>query len=279
VELIFSSWGMPLLSPAHLDRLPALKAVFYAAGSVRDFARPLLERGITVVSAWQANAVPVAEFTQAQIMLAAKGYFRNSRAFRCPAGYSDAPRGRGIFGEKVSILGAGAIGRKVIDLLRPYNLCVLVFDPFLPQEEAVKLGVRQVSLEAAFAEGYIVSNHLANLPETRRMLHRGLFQSMRQDATFINTGRGATVDEQGMIEVLTQRPDITALLDVTLPEPPVGGSPLYTLPNVHLSTHIAGSIEDERVRLADYCIEDFRAWRQGEPLCHAVTMQMLKTMA
>jgi phosphoglycerate dehydrogenase-like enzyme len=279
VEVIFSTWGMPELTPAHLDRLPALKALFYAAGTVRSFALPFLERGVTVVSAWQANAVPVAEFTQAQILLAAKGYFPNARGFRSPAYYQAAFRGRGNFGEKVSLLGAGAVGRKLIELLRPFNLRLLVFDPFLTPENAAELEVRQVSLEAAFSEGYIVSNHLADLPETRGMLHRRLFESMRQDATFINTGRGMTVDEEAMIEVLRLRPDVTALLDVTQQEPPAEGSPLYSLPNVHLSTHIAGSHADEVVRLADYCIEDFRAWSRGQPLRYQVSMQMMKTMA
>jgi phosphoglycerate dehydrogenase-like enzyme len=279
VEIIFSTWGMPLLTPARLDQLPALKAVFYAAGTVRGFAGPLLERGITVVSAWQANAVPVAEFTQAQILLAAKGYFRNTRAFRAPAAFQTAFRGRGNFGEKIALLGAGAIGRKLIDLLRPFNLRLLVFDPFLPPDEAAELDVRKVSLEEAFAEAYVVSNHLADLPETRNMLHRALFERMRRDATFINTGRGWTVDEEAMLEVLALRPDLTALIDVTQVEPPREGSLFYSLPNVHLSTHIAGSIEDERVRLADYCIQDFRAWRRGEPLRYRVSMEMMKTMA
>jgi len=279
VEVIFTTWGMPVLTTVHLDRLPALKALFYAAGSVRGFAGPLLDRGITVVSAWQANAVPVAEFTQAQILLATKGYFRNSHGFRSPEGFHTVFRGHGNFGEKVAILGAGAIGRRVIELLRAQKLQVLVFDPFLSPDQAAGLGVRQVSLEAAFSEGYVVSNHLANLPETEHMLHRHLFESMRPDATFINTGRGITVDEKGMIEVLKLRADITALLDVTEPEPPVAGSPLYSLPNVHLSTHIAGSISDERVRMADYCIEDFLSWRRGESLRYVVSMQMMKTMA
>jgi len=279
IEVIFATWGMPALTPAQLDRLPALKAVFYAAGSVRPFAGPLLERGIIVVSAWQANAIPVAEFTLAQILLAAKGYFRNSREFRSPADFRTAFRGHGNFGETVSILGAGAIGRKLIYLLHPFHLRLLVFDPFLPAGAAAELKVECVSLERTFAEGYVVTNHLANVPETVGMLHCGLFESMRQDATFINTGRGATVDEAGMIEALGRRPDITALLDVTQGEPPAEGSPLYALPNVHLSTHIAGSIQQERVRMADYCIQDFRAWARGEPMRYAVSMEMMKTMA
>ena len=279
VEVIFSTWGMPPLTPAQLDKMPALKAVFYAAGSVRAFAGPFLARHITVVSAWQANAVPAAEFALAQILLATKGYFRNSRALRAPVDFQTAFRGNGNFCEKIALLGAGAIGRKLVTLLRPYHLQLLVFDPFLPAGQAQEMGVRQVSLEEAFSEAYVVSNHIADLPETAAMLHRGLFECMRPDATFINTGRGRTVDEQALIEVLAARPDITALLDVTEPEPPAEGSPLYSLPNVHLSTHIAGSIGHERIRMADYCIQDFRAWLQGENLRYAVTTEMLKTMA
>src|SRR4051812_38173017 len=69
VEAIFSTWGMPMLEAKHLEQMPALRAVFYAAGTVKSFADPLLERDILVVSSWMANAIPVAEFTLAQILL------------------------------------------------------------------------------------------------------------------------------------------------------------------------------------------------------------------
>ena len=75
---------------------------------------------------------------------------------------------------------------------------------------------------------------------------------MRSDATFINTGRGAQVIERDLIAVLADWPGLTAFLDVTWPEPPEKESPLYALPNVSLSSHIAGSINDEVVRMADY---------------------------
>ncbi|MGB8353200.1 MAG: hydroxyacid dehydrogenase, partial [Chthoniobacteraceae bacterium] len=241
VEAIFTTWGMPCLTPEQLDSMPSLRAVFFAGGSVQSFARPLLERGIIVVSAWQANAVPVAEFTLAQILLAAKGYFRNTHAYKSPENRDLAFRGRGNFGETISILGAGAIGGKVIELLQPFNLRVIVFDPFLDEDRAALLGVEKVSLQAAFERGYVVSNHLAGVPETEQLLNHDLLSRMRPDATFINTGRGSTANEAGMIRVLQARPDITALLDVTELEPPPEGSPLYSLPNVHLTTHIAGS--------------------------------------
>jgi phosphoglycerate dehydrogenase-like enzyme len=225
------------------------------------------------------NAIPVAEFTLAQILLSTKGYFCNTREYNHPAAHKTAFIGTGNFGETVALLGAGAIGRRVIELLRPFHLKIIVFDPFLSDDDAAELGVEKVSLQAAFERAFVVSNHLANLPETVGMLHGGLFESMRPHATFINTGRGATVDEPAMISVLQKRPDLTALLDVTFPDIPAENSPLFSAPNIQLSTHIAGSNGDEFVRLADCCIEEFLAWRSGAPLRYSVSLAMLEKMA
>ncbi|WP_395088835.1 hydroxyacid dehydrogenase [Armatimonas sp.] len=278
LEVIFSTWGMPCLTESQLDALPSLRAVFYAAGSVQSFARPLLERGITVVSAWQANAVPVSEFTLAQILLATKGYFRNTWEFH-DVKTRTAFRGPGSYGEEVALLGVGAIGRRVIALLKPFALKVLVFDPFLSEEDAVALGVEKVSLDAAFSRGFVVSNHLANNPQTVAMLTGAHFAKLRPGAVFINTGRGQTVIESELVAVLKIRPDLTALLDVTWPEPCPSDSGLWELPSVRLSSHIAGSVNDETRRMADWCLDEFECWQAGETLRYAVTLEMLETMA
>lgn len=279
LEVIFSTWGMPTLSAQELERLPSLRAVFYAAGSVQGFARPLLERDITLVSAWHANAVPVAEFTLAQILLAGKAYWRNTQDCRAPDGWRQAARGPGNFGGAVAVLGAGAVGRALIRLLGHVTLKVLVFDPFLSDAEAAALGAEPVTLAEAFTRGQVVTNHLANKPETVKMLGESLFGRMPEGAAFINTGRGATVDEDALIRVLRVRPDLTALLDVTDPEPPAAGSSLYALPNVHLTSHIAGALGDEVVRMADLCLREFDAWQAGEALPAQVTLDMLDHLA
>lgn len=281
VEVLFSTWGMDEDFARSLAALPRLKAFFYAAGSVRHFARPLLERNITLVSAWAANAVPVAQFTLAQILLSLKGYFRNAREAKLPANRGRALEAAapGIFDETVALLGCGMVGRRVADLLRPFGLDVAVYDPFLADETAAELGVRKVPLEEAFASAMVVSNHLADLPPTRGLLGRAQFAALRPGATFINTGRGATVSEPELAEVLRVRPDLTALLDVTHPEPPAADSIWYALENAHLSSHIAGSNGNEVVRMADYCLEEFRSWREGRPLRYKVTAGMLDNMA
>lgn len=281
LQAIFSTWGMPAIGEAELDQMPNLKAVFYAAGSVKGFATPFLERGIIVSSAWAANGVAVAEFCLGQILLACKGYFRNTRDCRNPEKNNQtmAFHGRGTYGETIAIIGAGQIGRKLIELLRPFQLKIVVVDPYLSNQEAKEMKVAKVSMEQAFREAYVVSNHLPNLPDLQKVLDGKLFESMRQNATFINTGRGAQVNESEMIDVLEKRPDLMALLDVTDPEPAPAGSKFYELPNVQLSSHLAGTHNDEVVRMADTMIEEFKRWKNGKPLKYNVSLDMLKRMA
>lgn len=269
VEVIFSTWGMMNFTPEQLDRMPNLKAVFYAAGATDYFARPLLARGIRVFSAWLANAIPVAEFTVAQILLSMKNYFSHTAALKSKDKWERSSIGPGAYGETVALIGAGAISAKVQELLKNYNLNVIV----IPSRKER----RTISLEEAFRTAYVVSNHLPNREDNQKVLTKEMFASMRQGATFINTGRGAQVDEVGMCEVLKERPDLTALLDVTCPEPPEDDSPLYQLPNVHLSAHIAGSFNDEFHRMPDFMIDEFKRYIAGEEARYEVTEKVLMT--
>ncbi len=273
-EAIFSCWGMPKLTTAQIERMPKLKAVFYAGGSVNGFAGSYIERGIAVCNAVDANAIPVAEFCLAQILLACKGVYHNSQLCRRgPWKQSEMPVGRGVYGETVALVGIGAISRHLLRLLKPFNLRIIAVSGYLSKhpELAAEMGIAKlVTIEEAFQQGYVVSNHLPDKAENKKSLTKEHFASMRKGATFINTGRGAQVDEAGMIEALKTRPDLTALLDVQYPEPPEAGSELYSLPNVHMTSHIAGSTNDEVRRMADFMIEDFQRYSNGEKLRYAV---------
>ncbi|MBC8136434.1 MAG: hydroxyacid dehydrogenase [Fibrella sp.] len=278
-DMLFSTWGMPLWTSEQLEELPRLKVVFYAAGSVQGFARPLLDRGVRVVSGWRANAIPVAEFVLSQILLANKGYFRNIREHRGGATFQTAYRGAGNYDATVALLGAGAITRMLIGLLKPFRLRVLVYDPYISAEDAAWLGVECVSLETAFARADVVSNHLPDKDETAGLLRADLFNRLRLGATFINTGRGRTVNEAELEGTMRSRADLTALLDVTHPEPTSEDAPLLKLGNVLVSTHIAGSIGNEIQRLADYCVEEMERYVRSERFQHEVTMEMLDHLA
>ena len=282
-EFVFSTWGMPIFSEEEIKKyLPNLKCVFYGAGTVQSFARPFLDRGVKVFSAWAANAVPVAEFTVAQIILSNKGYFLTNRLYHSSGNKAakDAfNKCNGNYGETVGIIGAGMIGKLVIRMLKQYRLKALVFDPFLSDEKAKELGVEKCELPELFERAFVVSNHLANNEQTKGMLSYDLFHRMRENAVFINTGRGAQVVEDDLVRVLQERPDITALLDVTCPEPPVEEHKFYTLPNCLLTPHIAGSAGDEVSRMGEYMLEECGKYLIGEPCKYEVTHKMLETMA
>ena len=280
---VFSTWGMPEMTEQEIrSRLPNLKCVFYAAGTVQKFARPFLNCGVRVFSAWAANAVPVAEYTVAQIVLAGKGFYQvsaigNEEEYR--AAKKKFSRYGGNYGAKIGIIGAGMIGKLVIRMLKAYSFDVLVFDPFLPDDTAKELGVEKVSLDKLFCTCSVVSNHLANNAQTKGMLNAPLFASMPPYATFLNTGRGAQVVEADLIETLRARPDMTAVLDVTDPEPPLAGSALYELKNCVLTPHIAGSGGGEVHRMSEYMLAEFTSYLQGKPCRYEVTREMLETMA
>jgi phosphoglycerate dehydrogenase-like enzyme len=278
LEVIFASWGVPDFSDAQLARMPKLKAVFYAAGNVKRFAPTLLNHDIVLVSAWAINAIPVAEMCLAQILLSCRGYFRAVRRYR----ESKSPDAKafprpGVAGETVGLIGMGFIGTLLRQLLQDYPLEVIAHDPYLTEGRARTLGVEPVSLEDLFRRAYIVSNHIPDLPSTRGALTGALFETMRDGATFINTGRGAQVVEADLIRVLEARPDLTALTDVTWPEPPEADSKLWSLPNVVISPHIGGTIGNEVTRLADCVIEEFEAWAAGRPLRYQVTREVFST--
>lgn len=282
VEIIFSTWGMPELSREELQKyLPKLRVVFYAAGTVQKFARPFIESGVTVCSAWRANGVPVAEIAFSEIILANKGFFRRRVTCRDEWRNDDPEKAfPGNYHTRVGILGAGAIGRKVIELLKNTDVEIAVFDPFLPDEKAAELGVKKCDLADVFRTCNVISNHLANNDATRKMIGEECFSAMGKNAVFINTGRGAQVDEAALIAAMKAEPGRLALLDVTDPvEPPAEDSELYSLPNVRITPHVAGSTGYEVRRMADYMYEEYRRFIAGEPLLYVVSAKMLETMA
>jgi phosphoglycerate dehydrogenase-like enzyme len=282
VEFVFSGWGAHPLDTNFLNHFPKLKAFFYGAGSIKSTVRPeFWKKNIPIVSAWAANAVPVSEYTLSQILFSLKHGWRFAFGTKNnPTGYSkkniEVP---GAYGSKVGLISMGMIGRLVRERLKPFNVEVLAFSPDLDDEKAKALDVRRVSLETLFRESDVVSCHTPWLKETERMLREEHFASMKPNATFINTARGAVVDEAGLIKVLEKRPDLWALLDVTWPEPPAADSPLRTLPNVIYTPHIAGSMDNECRRMGRTMIEEYDLFAKGQPMRYQVSEKMAQTLA
>jgi len=279
-DMLFATWGMPKLDAEFLAAAPRLKAVFYAAGSVKGFATPeSYKRGILISSAWQANAIPVAEYSHATILLGLKGFWSSQRLARAGKFSHQHSPMAGAFHSNVGLVSLGAIGRLVAGHLAKNEINILAYDPFATPAAAASLGVTLVSLEELFAKSHVVSIHTPWLPETEKMINGPLLRSLPESATLINTSRGAVIDEADLCEVLAERLDITAILDVTHPEPPLPDSPLRTLENVILTPHIAGSLGGEIARMGYWMKDELDLYLEGKPLQHGVSEDMLARMA
>ncbi|MGW7265005.1 hydroxyacid dehydrogenase [Streptomyces sp. NPDC054842] len=273
LEVLFTHWGAPLLTEEALGRMPRLRAVVHAAGSVKHHVTEAVwKRGITVSSAAAANALPVAEFTLAAILFANKRVLDIARTYadvRAQPALLPYFAGHGNYRRTVGVVGASRIGRRLVELLRPLDLHVLLHDPYLDPAQARALGVEPADLDTLVRRSHVVSIHAPALPETRHMFDARRIALLRDGATLVNTARGSLVDTDALTEhLLTGR--IHAVLDVTEPDVPPAGSPLYTLPNVLLTPHIAGSLGNELGRMAHWAVDEVRRYAQGLPFAHAV---------
>ncbi len=281
-EIAFATWGMPKFTEAEItEYLPSLKAVFYSAGTVQYFAKPFLNKGIKVFSAFAANAVPVAEYTFAQISLATKGFFQSAKNYRMllPRSFAFANLSPGNFRCKVGLAGLGAIGQSVAKKLQTLDVDVYAYDPFVSAERAKELGVTLCDLETLFRECDVISNHLANKKELKNVFNYSLFSKMKKHSTFINTGRGAQVAEYSLALSLLLHPSRTFVGDVIKNEYFPYINPLFWCPNAVLTPHIAGSTGNEPQRMAYYMMEEMKRYLSGADTEYEITLTMLERMA
>lgn len=278
-----TGWGTPPLSEALLAERPSLKLVAHAAGSIRHLVPfPAMEADrIRVAHSAIHIGEAVAEFVMAHVF----------NFLRHPIGLAEGMRagepwfalrsrllGRLLGEQTVGLAGAGYIGRMMIRLFQTFHARVLVYDPFLTEEAAAKLGVELVSLDRMLAESDIVSLHVPSLPETRHMIGAEQLARIKDGALFINTARGALVDEPALIEEL-RKGRFTAVLDVYAKEPLPDDSPLRSLPNAILAPHAAGHTHETYLRQGATAVDETLRFLAGEPLRHEVTKPMLANMA
>ena len=283
VEVLITSWGCPPVGPQAVERMPKLRLIAHLAGSVKGFLDDAVwRRGILVTNAVAANAVPVAEYTLAAILFANKRVVQLNRAY-LEARENRAPWSReapdvGNYRKTVGIIGASHVGRLVIHHLRQFDLQVLLYDPYVPPLAAREMRVSKVPLAELLSSSDVVSLHAPLLPETRHMLGNRELERMKDGATLINTARGALIDPEAL-EAELCRGRLFATLDTTEPEVLPPSSPLYRLPNVFLTPHIAGSMGRETERLTDYVVAEVERFARGVSLKYLVRREQLPRLA
>lgn len=276
VEIIFSSWGGLTLDADMLKAASNLKAVFHGAGTIKFIvSEEFWKHNIQITNARMANAVPVAEYTLSQILFTLKNGYGYIKDVKKQKAYPERPLQHMAGGYKsiVGIIGMSSIGRKLHEFLHSFDLDIIVYDPYLSEEEAKTLHVKKVSLEGLFSTSDVVSLHAPLLPDTVGLITGEHFTMMKPDTSFINTARGKIVKQDEMIDALQKRTDITAILDVVYPEPPEKESALYTMENIILTPHIAGSEGKECGRMGEYMLKELQRYLKDEALLWEVSKE------
>lgn len=271
-RIMITGWNPPRVDGKVIDAAPNLHAIVHSAGTVKTFlSEDVLLRGIRVSSCAAANAIPVAEFTFASIVFGLKRAGRFSARLRETHSARDATGMPpiGASGVTIGLVGASRVGREVVRLLRNIDVRILVSDPYLPHAEASALGIELTTLDDLCRRSDVLSLHAPLTAETRGLIGERQLALLHDGAVVINTARGQLIDTVALTAQLVSG-RLDAYLDVTDPEPLPEDSPLYELPNVTLTPHIAGALGNEVVRLGDLAVDEIERLVFGAPLQHEI---------
>lgn len=283
VEVLITSWGCPPIDEQVLLAAPKLRAVLHAAGSVRGHVGdPVFDRGLLVTTAADANAEPVAQYTLAAVLWAFKKVpflAADARRYREDWAYREHRGELSGRDRTVVLVGFSRIGRRVVELLRMVDVSrILVVDPVVDPASVRAAGAELVSLAEALPVADVLSLHAPALPETWHLIGAAELAALPPGATLVNTARGTLVDTAAL-EAACSAGRLHAVIDVTDPEPLPASSPLYELPNVLLTPHVAGSLGSETRRMTALALDELDRYSAGLPPLAPVTRHALAVQA
>lgn len=283
VDFVFSGWGAVPMDKIALDAMPKLKLVLYGAGSIKKVQTDYMwERDVDITSASSANAIPVAQYTTSLIQLLLKDFFKltfiskSERKNKLDV-YNLT---KGFYKRNIGIISYSKIGQAVINNLKYLSdNNIYIYDPFYDEDYFIKKGLIKVELNEIFEKCDVISLHSPLLKETEDMITIEQFSRMKENASFINTARGKIINTEDLIKVFTNRRDLTAILDVTDPEPLREDSPIYDMDNIILSPHIAGSIGNETYLMGEMMYEELVRYINGGDLKYQISQEDFRRMA
>ena len=224
--------------------------------------------GILVTNTPGYSAPAVAEHAIALALAVAKGIVTNDRLVR-DGDWAKGAVGQ-LYGKTLGVIGTGPIGKRAAALGRGLGMNVVAWT-FHPDEAwGNQTGVRFAPLDEVMRTSDVVTVHLRLSDESRGLLDQSLLASMKPDAIFVNTARGAIVDEDALLELLAAGRIAGAGLDVFSQEPLPPGHPFTALENVVLAPHVASSTPEADAEGIGMVVDNIRHWLAGSPI-HVMT--------
>ena len=265
------AYGQP--DPGDVINCPRLKWVALStAGYTRyereDFRTAMQQRGTVVTNASGVFADPCAQQMLASMLGLVRNLpvqLRNQDGARAWRYHEDRYTAAVLTGATVLLLGYGAIGQRLAQLLAPFGGRVIAYRRTPRGDEGVEI-VTDPGLAGALAAADHVVSILPDSPVTRDFMNAARFAQMKRGARFYNVGRGTTVDQPALIAALESGHLSGAYLDVMEPEPLPPAHPLWRAPNCYLTCHIAGGTGDQDEKLIGHFLENFGRYTRSEGL-------------
>lgn len=251
------------------QRAERLRWLNTLAAGVDPFPLDLLrDRGVTLTNGAGLNAITIAEYAVMGMLTIAKGWRQVVRAQDRHEWLTEAPGKQELFGSRALILGAGGIGGRIAELLRPWGVDVTTVrrrpapGVLGPDEWRARLGAFDWVIIAVPSTG-----------DTEKMIGAAELAAMKPSASILNFARGAVIDQPALVDALNQQGIAAAFLDVTDPEPLPADSPLWSLDNCHISMHLSGRSQNTLFpRAAQRFLDNLDRWKRGDPLESAVDL-------
>ena len=279
-DIAITSWGNTTLHEGILNECPNLKLVVHAAGSVKPIVSDeLWKRGIRVCASTKPLGIGVAETTLGFAISASKNFYQFNDDIH-NGGYNENKANvKELYEITVGVISAGWVGRHFIKLMNNFGVDILLYDPYVTEEQAAEMGCKKAQFKELLEASDIVSIHAPSIPSTNHMFNEETLKYMKKDAILINTSRGTLIDENALYRHMAAGNLKYACLDVYDPEPLSVDNPLRTLKNVILTPHIAGLAANGRLRIGMHAAEQIENFINGKPLECEVREEMLATMA
>ena len=240
------------VTPELLSRAPRLQVIGRAGVGVDNIdMEAATARGIAVLNAPAGNTTSAAELTMALLLAAVRKVAAADRSMREGEWNRKALAGTELRRKTLGLVGAGRIGGEVARRARSFEMKVIAYDPYLPEQRAEELGIQLVSLEEVLEAADVISLHTPLTATTRNILGRDQIARMKPTAILVNVGRGGLVDEEALAEALGEGTIAGAALDVYEEEPLPETNPLRSAPNLVLTPHLGASTAEAQERVAE----------------------------
>lgn len=273
-DAVITGWGQPKICPADLGNAKIIVHTGGTVGGIVDLSVFDTDTAVLSGNAFYAESVAEGVISYMLFALRRMGFYENEVK---NARWTWEAKTEGLLGQSVGIISLGAISKKLIPMLKAFTNDIKVYSTHPNPETAEKMGFTYAGLDEIFKTCKIVSVHTAKNDDTFHMINKHHFDLLSDGALFINTARGAVIDEDALCEALKEN-RFTALLDVFETEPPKADSPLLKLDNALTFPHMAGPTYDRRERITIALIDDMMRFFEGKKPENLVTKEVAVKM-